>query len=608
MPKSDEVLDVLMELHRPAGRLAGRAVALLLALCALTAGAACTDDKAVGNLTWGGFSECPGPQFSSDFTKPNAHEVDLLFVIDNSLSMSPEQTLLNDQFGALMQELRVLGYRMPDMHIGVTSTDLGMDPYVVEGCAVLGGDEGRLLRRGDNCDAVLDHNYIVDVQPLNCDITRDEDDFSCVTHNCGGASCAHEPTTSLVEDANGCPRCVNYRGGSLEEAFRCVALVGISGCGFEQPLEAMKRALDDNPYNAGFLREESYLAVVLISDEDDCSTHDGSTLFDPTNTEVNSPLGPLSSFRCFEFGFACEPADAPRTELGMRTSCVALDGPGSLLVPIDHYVGFLDSLREREQLMVAAIAGPVLENNAMEVIRDQWGNPYMGNSCSMGIGEDGAYPAMRLHAFVKAFNPGESSDWAFASSCSSDYTETLGGIGSVIRAALDARCPVIPLQGCSDPGAAIGQPIDDRTCNDHCEAQCSITEYLNFGQPGEVATEVPPCLEVCLAGPCPGNDQPALAYAGGAPEQRDPSLPVEACWHVAHNPACAGSRGAEVLIARRFTPILDPVTEVLCQMSPATEQCCYDGIDNDADCLVDLDDPDCEGESPPGWGPDPPRD
>ena len=137
------------------------------------ASAGCDDDRAVGNITWGGFSECPGPTFSSDFTKPNAHEVDLLFVIDNSMSMAPEQNLLNEQFGVLMQELRVLGYRLPDMHIGVTSTDLGMDPYVVEGCNILGGDQGRLLRRGLSCDNLMDHNFIVDVQPLGCEVTRD---------------------------------------------------------------------------------------------------------------------------------------------------------------------------------------------------------------------------------------------------------------------------------------------------------------------------------------------------------------------------------------------------------------------------------------------------
>ncbi|MFH2010855.1 MAG: hypothetical protein ABI333_29920 [bacterium] len=205
----------------------------LMLAALLVASASCSDDRAVGNLQWGGFDECPGPALSSEFTKPNVHEVDLLFVVDNSNSMAAEQELLKEQFGALMQELRVLGYRMPDMHIGVTSTDLGMDPYEEDGCPTLGGDQGRLLRRGMSCDNVLTHNFVVDVQPVGCEIFRDEDNRTCVGHDCGPASCAQEPTTSLVEDEHGCPRCVNYHNEPLEYAFKCLALVGVGGCGFE---------------------------------------------------------------------------------------------------------------------------------------------------------------------------------------------------------------------------------------------------------------------------------------------------------------------------------------------------------------------------------------
>ncbi|MFH2010854.1 MAG: hypothetical protein ABI333_29915 [bacterium] len=129
---------------------------------------------------------------------------------------------------------------------------------------------------------------------------------------------------------------------------------------------------------------------------------------------------------------------------------------------------------------------------------------------------------------------------------------------------------------------------------------------MNVGSPSELEVEVVPCLEVCPTGPCPGNDRPDLAYAEGSPSFRDPALPVVACWHVTHNPECEQSRGAEVRISRRAEPMTAPTLEVWCQMAPATEQCCYDGVDNDGDCLVDLDDPDCEGQSPPGWGPDPP--
>lgn len=57
--------------------------------------------------------------------------------------------------------------------------------------------------------------------------------------------------------------------------FACIAKVGTSGPAFEMPLEGMKRALVDrvsDNTNAGFLREDALLAVVFLTDEDDCST------------------------------------------------------------------------------------------------------------------------------------------------------------------------------------------------------------------------------------------------------------------------------------------------------------------------------------------------
>jgi hypothetical protein len=71
-----------------------------------------------------------------------------------------------------------------------------------------------------------------------------------------------------------------------------------SGCGFEQPLEAALKALaphnseisfthgegHGDRENAGFLRDNSLLVVVVVTDEDDCSTTDYG-IFDPQNEQ-----------------------------------------------------------------------------------------------------------------------------------------------------------------------------------------------------------------------------------------------------------------------------------------------------------------------------------
>ncbi len=74
----------------------------------------------------------------------------------------------------------------------------------------------------------------------------------------------------------------NNCGGSqrwLEKAeaaasFPCRAKVGTGGPSEEMPLECMKLALKDriaDGTNAGFLRDDALLAVVFLTDEDDCS-------------------------------------------------------------------------------------------------------------------------------------------------------------------------------------------------------------------------------------------------------------------------------------------------------------------------------------------------
>lgn len=81
-------------------------------------------------------------------------DVDILFVIDNSLSMLEEQEKLARQFPQLIEALRTpkLDNRLPNIHIGVISTDLGAGNYT-EQCASPGGDGGKLqaLAQGAGC-------------------------------------------------------------------------------------------------------------------------------------------------------------------------------------------------------------------------------------------------------------------------------------------------------------------------------------------------------------------------------------------------------------------------------------------------------------------------
>jgi len=62
--------------------------------------------------------------------------------------------------------------------------------------------------------------------------------------------------------------------------------------------------------------------IVFITNEDDCSARDPQ-IYDTKNAGLNDPLGPWTSFRCFEFGVTCtcNGGTCTRDFTGVRTHC-----------------------------------------------------------------------------------------------------------------------------------------------------------------------------------------------------------------------------------------------------------------------------------------------
>ncbi|MFH2008623.1 MAG: hypothetical protein ABI333_18695 [bacterium] len=537
--------------------------------------------------------ECFTGWYGYSFPQSATRAVDLLFVIDNSGSMAGEQANLRTNYNPLPAVLWSMLGGMPNLHIGVTSTDLGVGANDITYCDQE-GDGGRLLKGG--CANPTGVSYIIDVEPQGCEIVR-EPYGACSSHDCTEASCAHEPYTTFVEDsATGCPRCRNYQSETLADVFSCIADLGTMGCGFEQPLEALYQALQpDNTANTGFLREDAILAVILLTDEDDCSASD-TALFDRSATAIDSPYGPLTSFRCFEFGVTCDIND--RTTEGTRQECVPREDPGALLHPTSRYTQFLRSIKDPEMMVVAAIGGPVTPSPSgvghnMVVGLDDDGYPDLQYSCTTAV--DGAVPGIRIFDVVSAFNEQEDLDaWAYASVCNADYSWVLQGIGNKLADRLDNQCYPTPLKGCADPAVEHGLPGDGRACNDVCLPTCVVGETQQRGTAEEQDYWVPHCLEVCPSGFCEGNTDRSQAYQNGHPVLRDPDLPVERCWHVTYNEYCARSNYADIVIARRADPPPRTFARFACNQISRDEQLCNDGVDNDEDCLVDLDDPCCQ--------------
>jgi len=281
----------------------------------------------------------------------------------------------------------------------VVSTDLGAGNYALPTCEVAGGDGGKLLH-----------------QPT------------------GALGCA-TPTNPWISYASGT---TNIPSGSpdpvqrVKDAFTCIARIGTGGCGFENPLEAARRALDPVlNVNPGFVRSNALLAVVFLTDEDDCSAKN-TQLYDPSNMS----FGQLASYRCTRFGWVC---DQPLDTAGVKTGCV----PGqSWLYPVSDYVSFFQGLKPAGKVFLAAIAGPP----GPVQVTVTGSNAELQPSCTSasGTASGTAVPPLRIRAVLDALGPEGIFDLGIDAQnkpvpvdiCATDYSPLMRYLGLKLAGAI----------------------------------------------------------------------------------------------------------------------------------------------------------------------------
>lgn len=600
-------------------------------------------------------SETPTP--TMDFFLPQQEnlDVDLLFVIDNSSSMLGHQAV-HEQLVGMASTLQRM-QNLPNIHMGVVSTDLGAGPYTnILHCEEAGGDRGVLGRVGglDLSQACIGpgQRYIVDVQPKGCAVDRSYADF-CEGHGCTQEHCTAmqrgDEVLALVTDSNGCPRCRNF-SGTMEDVFSCLTDLGVDGCPFVQPLEAMLKALDPaaTSENDGFARETAYLGIILVSAWDDCSASNPEKLFDPDPSldHIDSELGFLERFRCFEFGVACDVND--RTVYGPRNDCQPRDSedPSGLLHPTSRYTSFLEAVKDfRLPPVVSAVAGPL-----DQITVDGYPWPHLQEICQSGTGIE-ATPAVRLHSFVSHFADSyELHDWAFTNICDLDFEGALKGISRALSRIPFDDC----VMGTSFAGCARGPAGTD--CSP-CLPSCTVFDIENYRHPEQARLRVPWCGEVCTTGLCTKDQlEPCtydsngrcrcepplyvtriegeqgcapLYYSDAVPDPKahqslyrsdilpylemDPDLKTvlprkepdclgpdcsdytagraSACWYL-EGDVCYGH--PVIRFVRSEDPHPFTFAKGSCDGVPFNEPDCTDGKDNDEDCLTDHQDPDCQ--------------
>lgn len=391
--------------------------------------------------------------------------VDLLFVIDNSGSMASEQVKLAKELPRLVGVLTsgdrrytTENYTPPtdrsdttrfftpvkSLHLGVVSSNMGgIDTVPTGSSASITSCQGL----GD--DGILQ---------TSTDIAADG-----VTAVRQGEFPGYDLNERVLAPDSSCelgpqPKYQDYVAGEeptqeeVAASFRCVSRLGVRGCPFEQQLEAMWKALapsniedeelgnflDGNSgqgeaENKGFLRPEAILAVLHVSDEEDCSiTPEGKPLFD--QTDIGTAYGPIN-VRC---GRHSDPAEG-------------------LVWPTDRYVKGLKSLKpdNPDRIIFGAIVGiptdaagqdydEILDRSDMTFREVGTGaNTLPVPSCTgQSVSPDGkpktdeAYPPRRFLEVAKGFG----SQAVIYSICQNDYAPALNLVIEKIASKLKGNC------------------------------------------------------------------------------------------------------------------------------------------------------------------------
>jgi len=215
--------------------------------------------------------------------------VDLLLMVDNSNSMTEEQASL--------------AIALPNLVRAITSGDVDFDgdpDFAPVGSLQLGVVTSDMGTGGFRVPTCTEPNF---------------GDDGVLRTTSGLPRCEDSYPSFLRFDARG-----TVSVGDFASEAACLTTAGTGGCGFEQQLESVLKAVTPstdfdiefnegtgghgNGANAGFVRPDSILVVLVVTDENDCSGLDPE-IFNPSSSVYSGDL----NLRCFSFPGALHPIE-----------------------------------------------------------------------------------------------------------------------------------------------------------------------------------------------------------------------------------------------------------------------------------------------------------
>ncbi len=446
----------------------------------------------------------PTATLTSTVTQKINNNLDLLFMIDNSSSMTSMQQKLAMQLPTFMQVLEGLPNGLPNVHIAVVSSDMGAP--------------------GDSTNQI------------GCTPAGDDGNFQYMPGAAGTCtSTTLNQGDTFISDVD---MQKNFTD-PIETVFQCIAQLGAAGCGFEHQLASIDRALGGDgaappAANANFLRPDAYLGIVLLTNEDDCSAPANTTIFSLNGgmQSLTNPDGPIANYRCNggprgahyckdpSGNMVVPPLTPPASATGTPpienfTDCEDNETGSSALTPVSQFVNDIKKLKDQpdNQILVAAITAPPDPYGVVWVVPSSpppgttgqaW--PQVMHSCGAQGGDDvnpmatmhptdGSFgdPGVRITQFVNSFQ-----NSVVASICDSSYRQSMTAIATKLGALIKPNCLTGNLQKDSS-----GNPM------------CAVTNHLTDGQGNKTDVSVPNCNENGNTPPCWSLGTDATACPGG---------------------------------------------------------------------------------------------
>jgi hypothetical protein len=449
----------------------------------------------------------PLPQGTTqNFFEQNLNnDLDILFMVDDSSSMTTVQTNLVANFPVFINVLKTLPAGLPNVHLAVTTSNMGAGAYTssVPGCT--SPDLG---------------NFVYAVRAATDPVCQ-----SAKINN----------NLHFIEALNNASQ-VNY-SGDISDVFRCIAQVGASGCGFEHQLASVRAALGDPMMNlapptgnANFLRDDAFLAIIFITNEDDCSAAPDTELFNPNQNSLSDPLGPLASFRCTQFGINCNGQPVPRQAGGPYMNCTSNDtGVGTdaqhRLLPVQLFIDWAKRIKNTPNKVIAAAVAAPTDPFAVSVDPTN-GFPTLNHSCGPTANGTFGDPGIRLKMFIDTF--GDLG--TYTSICDDSYANAMQVIAEKIGRRLGRQClDGVLADKTSNYTQALATPADGAVV-DPTKVSCTVEDIQYQGTPMQTPGTV--------LRPCNPQGEPAGTT----------------CWALLGDAMCSVS-GAKVVVCRNgFDP------------------------------------------------------